>query len=134
MNTDAATAVPALGAETTGSLSQPEVVGGISLDEVDEDDPFHDDITSGLADGTDAERFASRRARMQRLEQKKLQEEEHQHAVNNPFGQVVFRSIRCIAPPPPIHELANNFMHEPGNHSMHEPANHPMHRTSTPPR
>lgn len=71
--------------------SHPEnaTVGVISLDEIDEDDPFHDDVTLGLADGTAAERLDSRRARMERLEEKRLQDEEKQHVMNNPFGQVV---------------------------------------------
>ena len=91
IHADAETAAPASAAESTALPSHPEnaTVGVISLDEIDEDDPFHDDVTLGLADGTAAERLDSRRARMERLEEKRLQDEEKQHAMNNPFGQVV---------------------------------------------
>ena len=91
MHADAEAAAPVPAAESPALPSHPEhaTVGGISLDEIDEDDPFHDDVTLGLADGTAAERLDSRRARMERLEQKRLQDEEKQHVMNNPFGQVV---------------------------------------------
>lgn len=84
---DATAAAPPPAAESTESPT--ERVGTISL-EIDQDDPFHDDVTSGLADGTAAERLKSRHARIERLEQKRLQDEEKQHTINNPFGQVIF--------------------------------------------
>ena len=93
---DSATVVvPPPAAESTESPT--EHVGAISLD-IDEDDPFHDHAVSSLAYGTTSDLAKSRQAQIERLEQKRLQEEEKQHTINNPFGQVIFSIICHVAP------------------------------------